>query len=276
MRRILLILASVLLLAACEKQSELVTLMAIDNVDWEHETVDAGTNVHIKITAESQSSTVQRIILTSSDSEHKDITVLDSTFAMPTKKTELSYYYTLPDYTADTISVKFLARSYDQKGNTMSYSITLRVVGKEITLKTYDMITLYSAASGGKSAFSLANYQPVYLDKDTNKVAFYDVLNEEELTQDSPSCIWHSESGLLFTRSEGFNFSEATLKSLPDSTAWQRDYIRSSTVKNLKADDVLLFGKAERVIGAIKILSIHDEPGTDTDRYIFSMKVRPD
>lgn len=275
MKKILFILASVLLLAACEKQSELVTVMSIDNVDWEHEAVESGTSLHILVKAESQSSTVNHITLISSDMQYSDVIVLDSAIAYPAKKAEVSYYYKLPYYTADTTIVKLTARAYDQKGNTMSYSVTFRVKGKKMTLRSIDMITMYSAASEGKSAFSLVTCQPVYLGpNDSASVAFYDLLNEDPLTPDVPSCSWYSGSGLLFTRSEGFNFSEATVSSLPDKNAWKQDYVKSSFIKNLKADDVLLFGK-DQPAGVIKIISIHDEPGTTNDRYVFSMKLVP-
>lgn len=272
MKKILIILTSVLLLASCEKQSELVIMMSIDNVSWEHNAIESGSSLHLNIMAESQSSTIRRIILTSSDVQYKDRTFLDTLFTEPYKQIQMSHYFTVPYY-SDTTKVKLTARAYDQLGNTMSYAISLLAAGKDIQLKVLDLVTLYSAASEGKSAFSFDTYQPVYLGSDSTAVAFYDVLDTAKA--ESPSCTWHSESGIMFTRSEGFNFSEATLASLPLPEAWQRDYVKSSTIKNLKADDVLLFGTRDSVNGVLKIITIYDEPGTASDRYLFSMKVIP-
>ena len=174
MKRILFILTSVLLLAACEKQSELVIQMGIDNAGWEQKAVESGTSLHLNITAESQNSTIRRIILTSSDVQYKDRTILDTLFTEPLKKVQLSHYYLLPYYT-DTTKVKLTARAYDQLGNTMSYAIPLMVAGKDVQLRVLDLVTLYSAGSEGKSAFSFETYQPVYLGSDSSAVAFFDV-----------------------------------------------------------------------------------------------------
>ena len=273
MKRILFILTSVLLLAACEKQSELVIQMGIDNASWEQKAVESGTNLHLNITAESQNSTIRRIILTSGDVQYKDRTILDTLFTEPLKKVQLSHYYLLPYYT-DTTKVKLTARAYDQLGNTMSYAIPLMVAGKDVQLRVLDLVTLYSAGSEGKSAFSFETYQPVYLGSDSSAVAFFDVLDSTKT--DSPSCIWHSESGIQFTRSEGFNFSEATLASLPLPDAWQQNYVKSNTIKDLKTDDILLFGTKNEVYGVLKMISIYDDPGSASDRYLFSMKVIPE
>lgn len=268
MRKTLLILLSALSLIACNKQSELVTIMRIDNVDWQKAPVASGAVLHVTVLAEAKSSPIQRIVISSEDVEYKNKDVLDSTLAWPLKNVNMSWYYALPYY-QDTTKVVLTARSFDGSGNMMSYSITMLVAPGEEKLRTLDNMTLYSAASVGKSAFSLETLQPVYLNKDSATVAFYDVLDK---TLQAPSCIWHSESGLLFSRTEGFNFSEASVQSLEN--VWP-NLMKTSTIKDLKADDVLLIGKGDKAIGAIKILQIIDEQGTDLDRYIFSLKIRP-
>lgn len=269
MKRLLYILTAVLLLAGCEPQSELVTVMKINNIDWQGTYVESGATLQVNIASQSQSSAVQHIIVESDDAEFKSRNVLDSTLAIPLKKVNLTWFYTLPYY-ADTTRVKLTARSYDQEGNTMSYSITMNVAAGAEKLHSLDNITLYSAASEGKSAFSFATMQPVYLGKDSTEVAFYDVLDEQS---QELSRIWHSESGLLFSRSENFDFSEATVKSIEN--VWP-NMVKSSTIKNLKADDVILLGKDDNAIGVIKILYIIDESETEADRYIFSLKIRPE
>ena len=267
MRKCFMILTSVLLLASCEKQSELVTIMQIDNVNWQKEYIPSGTNLHFIIEGESQSSNIQRMAIIASDIEFQDRTILDTTLALPNKKPQLSYYYTLPYY-KDTTTVSFKGYSYDAAGRVNSYPITIHVTPGASPIRPVDAITLYSAASGNKSAFSLSNMQTEYLGTDSTAVAWYDMLNESE-DPDALSFAWHSEAGIKFSRAEGFNFAEATAQSLADT--W-KNLTGSTTIKNLKADDVLLFGKKDNVLGAIKILSIHDEPGTASDRYIFSLK----
>lgn len=268
MKKIFLILTSVLLLASCEKQSELVISMNAD-VDWQTEYIPSGTNIHFTISSESQTSPVQRILLTSSDAEFRDRTLLDSVLAIPAKKADVSFYYDLPYYKDSTI-VSFFARAYDQAGNTMVYPIIMHILPGAKKLREIDAVTMYSAASSGKSAFSLETMQPVYIPSDSTKVGWFDLLTEESKTDKSLSCIWQSESGIVFSRSEGYNFSEATSLSL--QSAWPNQ-VKSPTIKNLKADDVLLFGKANQVIGVIKILAVFDDAEVEQDRYLFSMKV---
>lgn len=267
MKKIFWILTSVLLLASCEKQSELVTIMEIDNVKWQKEYIPSGTDLHFSIDAESQHSTIQRIIITASDIEFRDRVILDSVFTMPIKKAKISYYYPLPYY-KETTSVKFNGSAYDAAGRVNSFPITVNVAAGAAPLRPIDAITLYSAASGGKSAFSLTTMQPEYLGADSTAVAWFDMLNETA-DPDALSCAWHSETEIRFSRAEGLNYAEATAQSLAET--W-KNLTGSTTIKNLKADDILLFGKQDNVLGAIKILSVHDEPGTASDRYIFSLK----
>lgn len=275
MRKILLILTSVLLLAACEQQSDLVTILEIDNVNWQQDAVESGFNLHIKVKAAAKSSTIQRLIIYSDDNQFKERILLDSTIAIPAKNINLSWYYTLPYYT-DTTKVKLTARSYDQSGNTMSGAVIIRVAPGDQALRSIDNLTLYSALSDGKSAFSFETFQPVYIGKDTTKVAFFDWTEPAELEGQQSTAIsreWHSEIGLLFSRSEGFNFSEATAQSVTD--VW-KSAVKSAIIKSLRADDVLLIGIGDKPVGAIKILAVYDDEGTENDRYIFSIKVLPD
>lgn len=267
MKKIFWMLTSVLLLASCEKQSELVTIMKIDNVNWQWEYIASGSDLHFLLYAESQNSAIQRVIISSSDIEFRDKIVLDTVLAIPLKKVQISYYYTLPYY-KDTTSVTLTGNAYDADGRVVSYPIKMYVASGAAPIRPIDALTLYSAASGGKSAFSLATMQTEYLGADSTAVAWYDMLNETA-DPDALSCAWHSETEIKFSRAEGFNYAEATAQSLAET--W-KNLTGSTTIKNLKADDILLFGKQDTVRGAIKILSIHDEPGTASDRYIFSLK----
>ena len=47
---------------------------------------------------------------------------------------------------------------------------------------------------------------------------------------------------------------------------------KSPTIKQLKADDILLFGIQDEAYGALKIIAVYDEAGTEKDRYVFSLK----
>ena len=101
MKKALLILTSMLLLLSCEnhKQSELVTLMDITNVDWRTwhtQYMESGTSLQLNVYSESQSSSVQRIIIESNDVEYRSKILLDSTLAVPGRKVSVDYYYTLP------------------------------------------------------------------------------------------------------------------------------------------------------------------------------------
>lgn len=267
MKKLLLTICSVLLLAACEKQSELVMYMEIDNVDWKREYVPSGTNLHFLIDAESQSSTIQRIALMASDMTYKDRLILDTIFLMPVKREKMSFYYTLPYY-EDTLVVSFKGVAYDGAGRAASFPIDMHVTPGAEPIRPIDNITLYSAASSGKSAFSLETMQTEYLGSDSTAVAWFDVLKTqagaEELSRE-----WHSEAGIKFSRAEGFNFAEATSQSI--TSTW-KNLTASTTIKQLKTDDVLLFGHNDEALGAIKLIAVYDEAGTENDRYVFSLK----
>ena len=96
------------------------------------------------------------------------------------------------------------------------------------------------------------------------------MLDESDLLSEAISREWRSESGLMFSRSEGFNYSEATVQSV--TSAWASS-VRSSTIKNLKSDDILLLGSGNKAVGVLKLMAVYDEAGTDNDRYVFSLKL---
>lgn len=266
MKKLLLIFSSVLLLAACEKQSELVTIMEIDNVKWQKGYVSSGTNLHFMVYAESKSAVIQRITIMASDMQFKDRFVLDTVLAMPLKKVEQSFYYELPYYT-DTMVVKFTGCAYDGSGRAASFPISIHVAAGAEPIRPIDGITLYSAASSGKSAFSLTTMQTEYLGTDSTAVAWYDMLSEP--ASDVLSRAWHSDAKIAFSRAEGFNYAEATAKSI--SETWKNMHA-TTTIKQLKTDDVLLFGIEDEAYGALKIIAVFDEVGTENDRYVFSLK----
>lgn len=267
MKKLLLIFSSVLLLASCEKQSELVTIMEIDNVAWHREYIPSGTNLHFLIDAESQSSTIQRVAIMASDIMYRDRLILDTVFAMPVKRQKLSFYYTLPYY-EDTTVISFNGSAYDGAGRVASFPIKVHVAPGSEPIRPIDNLTLYSAASSGKSAFSLETMQPEYLGTDSTQVAWFDILKtpagSEELSRE-----WHSEAGIKFSRAEGFNFAEATSQSI--TSTW-KNLTASTTIKQLKTDDVLLFGQNDEALGAIKLIAVYDDAGTENDRYVFSLK----
>ena len=241
-------------------------IMEIDNAKWQVEYVPSGTNLHFNIYAESQSSVIQRITILSSDIEYRDQFILDTMLAMPLKKVNQSFYYQLPYY-EDTIVVKFTGCAYDGAGRAASFPIKMYVTPGSEPIRPVDGITLYSAASSGKSAFSLTSMQAVYLGTDSTAVSWFDMINRPD--SDVLSRAWHSEAKIEFSRAEGFNYAEATAQSI--SAIW-KTLQKSPTIKQLKTDDVLLFGIQDEAYGALKIIAVYDEAGTENDRYVFSLK----
>ena len=189
-------------------------------------------------------------------------------FTTPIKEFGTYFIYKVPQF-ADTTSIELTAVAYNTAGDKQQLTLWLDVLPKEVFLRSIDNITMYSAASGKNCAFSLKRMTATDTLSLQGDSLYFAELKLEDETLQSPSLTWYSHV-FYFSRFESFDFGEATQLTVSNA------YLSSKSnkiVRDIHNDDILLFGTAKEAIGAIKVLSVTDEDGTDNDRYIFSIKV---
>jgi hypothetical protein len=174
--------------------------------------------------------------------------------------------YTVPDSLGfGNHQIQLLFSTFDVKGNEMKRAkfITVNVAGRLLT--EYGGNTMYSSLSNQFDAYDLLTGNPKYSADSTSHIQDFTFANPT----DSLSKTWTSPiEAIKFVKFNGFDYPNAT--DITVKTAFDTG-IKNDTIRNLKADDILLTKIDDRYI-AIKLIFVIDPNGKDNDRYIFSIK----
>lgn len=258
-----------LLLCACNPVSDSMVVIEIDGQSWaDHSPFVAGQVYRIHVSAESTSDKIEQLIVESFDKKRGTDLLLDTIFTRATLRKDVYYNWTVPLYddTTDIVLKAILLVGNKE----LIYSYPARILPSDRGLRTIDNITLYSAASGKKSGFSMIELRTLYADTLKNdSLCFFDHTPVGKPESDSLHREWISYKGLYFARFESFDFNEAQVNDL------QRAYNIShhdDIIGNIRYDDVILIGTSTEVLAAVKVLLVADDPGAHDDRYVFSMK----
>lgn len=221
----------------------------------------------IRITSKSNNGNLTRLHISSRDSERGEMTLLDS--ALNQQEIDFTYYYKAPILRKDSASVRLTITTFNAAGNTQSVEVTVRVIQRDYLLEELSAITLYAhETETHPNGYCFADFRPLMTSlTDSAKIdlyAYVDEGNSELMTRE-----WRTNTDVFFTRNNNFNYSEATYSSL---TASFEAAIGNPRIANLKADDIILFGRGNKALGVIKIIQVYDEPGVENDRYYFNVK----
>ena len=227
----------------------------------------AGEKILYSLEAYSNEGMVENLRMTSYDAENGLQTVLDTLIRKP--KIDLTYQYTVP-YLKDTMDVKIFFTASNEYGGTAEVQKFVKVFGGETVLTELTGITMYAEPSGRPDAFHLESEQAinshtVESDSLLDIYAWQDsTANEEVLSRE-----WRSHTGIKFIRFNSFNYATATKSGIESaySSGLKMNYIR-----DLQAEDIIIFGNERQALGIIKLIYVFDEPGKMDDRYIFNLK----
>lgn len=267
-RYIVLIASLILLLSSCDRSPQMLYVAPI-GVDCMTEYVASNSPLRISIKASSKSSPIKQVTIRSYDEVYLYQDVLDSSIVDGLSLLDTEFLYTTGSY-PDTTTIQMTTTIHCADGTKMRYTFRLYVLPDGSDLQPSDAITMYSASSRRKSGFSFPLLNTIYPDSNRiDSLTFYDLVQPDTLRMEDLSRCWYSKSGIYFARSESFDYAEATVLALSQTFS---NCKRDSVIYRLKNDDIILFGKYNEVLGAIKILLIDDPDGTEDDRYVFSMK----
>ncbi len=271
MKQQLLYITLILLavLTGCKQNTEMFSIgLETTDKNWMADYIESGDNIRLTLTATSTGMPVNRFTLTSYDPVYLQNTLLDTMPKTAVKQFETKFVYTIPQF-SEPNTIELTATAYNTAGEQEQTTIWLDVKPKEVELRSIDNITMYSAASGKNSAFSLTRMAVADTMSLQNDSLFFAELQSEDETLQSPTLAWYSPT-YYFSRFESFNFGEATQLTVKNAYSSSNS---NKIIKDLHTDDVILFGTDKQAVGAIKVLSVIDEDGTNNDRYIFSIKV---
>jgi hypothetical protein len=132
----------------------------------------------------------------------------------------------------------------------------------------HHLYSVYSTSS--PNAFDLDNLEPLFLSTNPDS-SIVDLIELDDLDDDTPSGMITSRSGIKFTRNNSFNYAEATQFSAGNSFS-------SSTplqvLSNLEIDDIIIteYDTLMHRFAVLKLTAIQDNNGSDEDRYTFNVK----
>ncbi|HBZ33668.1 MAG TPA: hypothetical protein DEO38_01065 [Bacteroidales bacterium] len=267
-------LLSLLLLTACKRneQSPLVAFFS-DSHDVAVP-IDAQRDIYITISVITNGVHVNKITLEANDNTYGMRTIKDTVPPIGVNDSrKINIKFTTPNYASNTM-LTLLARVFTEEGDIVECRKYLTVKSSDIKWDMQESVTMYSAASGQKYAFSVPQMTVVFpetIDNDT--LMFYDRASADEEQPQLMTMSWQSDKGLYFARFESLDFSNANIAAIEQ--AYQLTS-RDNVITNLKTDDVIIYGTKTEVFGLIKILLVVDEEGSANDRYIFSIKRRSD
>ena len=208
---------------------------------------------------------MKRLLITSQDLKYGLVVLTDST--LNTTRLIYDFVYEAP-IISDSAIIKLTFSITDQNFNDITLVRQIRVIGDNSLLEESTGHVLFSATSGGYSAFNLDMVQPLSRNEPDSLLHFAD-HSVDSIHFNTLSREWYSPAGYRFVRFEGFSYPEAT------KTKLQNAYdsgIKLSSVNDIGNDDVILIGYEEEAMAVIYIVQVIDIDSTLNDKYLFNMK----
>ena len=174
--------------------------------------------------------------------------------------------YTVPDtFGFGNHVIELIFSTFDIRGTEMKRAKIINVNITEKPLTEYGGNTMYSSLSNQFDAYDLLTGTPIY---SSDTMAHIRDLTRAN-SSDTLSKSWTSPvPEIKFVRFNNFDYGNSTDKTV--QTAYETG-IKNDTIRNLKADDILL-SKINNKYVAVKLIFVNDLTGNVNDRYIFSIK----
>lgn len=193
-------------------------------------------------------------------------TVLDT--ALTGENTTVTFPYQVP--VAGVNQVYFVFRLTDKDGREVATPRKLVVVGNALLVETTGHVMYSTFASNSLSAFNISNSNVFQLLQSTDST-MVDVKDFDSTGDDILAKAWTSGHGLKFVRNNAFDYANATFATAKAS------YTSSTPVDildNISANDKIIvrYGGDTELYAVFDVLEIHDEAGSDNDRYRFNVK----
>lgn len=190
-------------------------------------------------------------------------TLLDT--AINSERTTFVYQYDVPQFDADTTSVKFYFKAFCSTNNYSEMSRTHTVAG-DIKLNPLEY-TMFASYKNEKNGFSIERNEIV--DCETTDSIYIDFYDYSIVSQQILSREWRSMTGLLFARFNDFDFENANLSSVKNAYSNSN---KTSKLIDISNEDIILVGKGDDALGVIKVINVFDEIDNMQDRYYFVFK----
>jgi hypothetical protein len=187
---------------------------------------------------------------------------------LSTKTFSQVYYFQVPNFGTQNVYLQMFFELADSEGNVVNAAKGIDVNFTNRSLAETVDNEMFSRLSGNPSAYNLrAGVSLNYIIPATESMNITDSLQADSL-----SYSWISPAGGLFVRSNSFDYQNASLESVKN--AFEAGG-KTNKISELVVGDIILFKQtysSEVFYAAIKITSIQNNAGSNTDKYIFNIK----
>ncbi len=265
MKKIAISLLALVVLGSCSSEDDASEIVLL--VTQSARQAEGGEKIYFDIEARTTHVRMERLEIASFDASSGQRELFCE--CPGTERYSTRYVYTAPILPVDSLTVELTFTAADDCGCTRQAHRQLVVRNSAAPLVEKSGYTLYSPDSGGFDGFSLAELRPLKsTESEPENVDFYvcpsaegsDILGRE----------WRSLNGTKFAKVNNFNYAEATRASVVSLYENSRC---DDFVSDLAIDDVILLGRGEQAGGILKIVAVCDDPGSESDRYLFNLKV---
>lgn len=258
-----------LALCACDRVTPLNINVYPLEFDPHTEVVSSNSNIRLHVVANSDVP-IRRITISSYDAIYLEQLVLDTTLTDPVKSYAEDISYKIPVFGKNT-QLEFNSSCINCNGDKAIHKMSFFVTPDGKAIQSKDGITMYSAMSGKFSGFSMKKLDIIPGDSihQADTLTFFDKPSIDTAQQDVLTREWYSLHGVYFSRSENFNYGEATAATISQTYKASTHY---DVIKDVHNDDIILVGTKTEAFGVIKVLVVSDEEGVENDRYVFSIK----
>lgn len=230
-------------------------------------TLYSNSMYEINLEANSIKGHLSTIDISTFDSERGVVAVWDSTLNGTSFKH--TYYYKAPQLKNDSTVIKMTISVTNTEGDESNFIYSYLIVQRDYQLEETSGITLYSMETDEHpNGLCLENLRPLMVSlADSASIDIYTHMDDQD-----PSTLareWRTNTDIYFARVNTFDYAGATQKSVTETFA---SSIGNPRIKDLKNDDIILVGRGNRAIGAIKIIQVFDEQGSENDRYLINIK----
>lgn len=229
--------------------------------------VYSNTYKRIKIEISSIETELARMEIHSYDNQRGNIMLMDT--ALDSKKLSYEFLYTVPMLKKDSTTVTLKIVATDKNGYAQQVARRLLIIAQDYRLEETAGITLYADESKDHpNGICMEDLRPLIVSlADSAAIDIYTYVDEndpETLTKE-----WHSNTDIYFARANTFDYANATNRTLTETFG---SVVANPRISRIEKDDIILVGRGNQALGAIKVVQIFDEPGSADDRYLINVK----
>jgi len=174
------------------------------------------------------------------------------------------FNYTCPNFSSeDTSEVKLAFYCTNNKGDKVQRAKLFYIVSQDVFLTETTGHTMFSNNSSEFNSYNLITGTATYNTDTTSHIS-----DNTDSISDILSREWISNSGLLFSKNNSFDYANATLEGVKDT---YDNSVKKEFVDQINSGDIII-SKIEDNHLVIKIIYVIDELNSEDDRYIFSIK----